>query len=131
MSTLTKYWPFDVPPVETRSPQENREIEFLQGAAARGFEAYRFGMNDYGVQHDPREGCIFERGRWRWEVRVYDARQQMLSAYVDDFEVASAAVFEWLLGTTAQDVLRHLSEHLIMLPGAKETYSLAEFAKTN
>jgi hypothetical protein len=86
--------------------------------------------NDYSAQHNTREGCIFERGRWRWEIRVYDAGEQMLSAYVDDFEAASAAVFAWLHGTTAQAVLAGLSEHLIKLPGAKSSYSLAECAKT-
>jgi hypothetical protein len=129
-TTAIQYWPFEVPPAETRTAQEHREIGFLQRATTRGFLAYRFGINDFGARHANREGCILERGRTRWEVRLAEAEERALLAYLSDFDVAGAAICDWLEGKNAEHILADISEHLVKMPGAKASYSLAEAVRT-
>jgi hypothetical protein len=119
------YWPFGVPPPLNRSLQEAFQVQFLQAAHEKGFRAFKFGINDYGARSNNREGCILERGRTRWEIRLAEESNRVLAAYVDDFACAGLAVQHWLEGRSAKEIVGDLSGHLVTPPGAKASHTFA------
>ncbi len=123
MSTTDyNYWPFSVGPVASRSSQETEEIEFLETACDSGYESFRFGINDYGARSKTREGCILERGRRRWEIRLAEGEHRRLIAFVDDFKSAGQAIQQWLNGSSVRQVVHDIHDRLITPPGAKASH---------
>lgn len=120
------YWPFSVATADASVSQEDDKIVFLKSAYDDGYESFRFGINDYGARTKEREGCILERGRNRWELRLAQGNERRLLAFVDDFSAAGEAVKQWLAGKCAKDIVQILSSTLVTPPGAKASHVIAE-----
>jgi hypothetical protein len=119
-------WPF-VTAADRPSVGPDAEIvAFLELSAAKGYEAFRFGLNDFGAKTSEREGCMLERGRKRWELRLADGNGRRLLAHVADFSAAASAVHEWLEGVCVNEVLGHLQNQLVTPPGAQASYTVCE-----
>ncbi|MCH8921768.1 MAG: hypothetical protein IIA67_01325 [Planctomycetes bacterium] len=116
------YWPFSVEPAASRSPQETEKVEFFETACDNGYESFRFGINDYGARSQAREGCILERGRNKWEIRLAEGEQRRLSAFVDDFKSAGQAIQQWLDGSPVRRIVHDIHDRLITPPGAEASY---------
>lgn len=121
-----QYWPFAVVSAEGLAPQGCDQVAFLRATHAQGYESFRFGMNDYGAKSSEREGCILERGRNRWEIRLALGEERRLVAYVNEFSAAAEAVTQWLQGACAKDILHSIAERLETPPGAKADHCLFE-----
>ena len=121
-----EYWPFSVGPVEGSLPEQTEKTEFLEAAFDQGYESFRFGINDYGARSDKREGCILERGRNRWEIRLAEGERRRLLAFVDEFQSAGHAVNRWLGGSCAKEVLDSIHDRLVTPPGAKTSHVITE-----
>jgi hypothetical protein len=121
-----EYWPFTIAPAEGHLPQEAEQIAFLKAAHDEGFESFRFGISDYGARSKEREGCILERGRNRWEIRLAQGDKRRLLAFVNDFRAAGDAVKKWLDGSCAQEILHNISKRLVTPPGAKASHVITE-----
>jgi hypothetical protein len=109
-----RYWPFDVVPVERRTDQQIREIDFLQSAFRAGYEPYLFGSQNFGASAGKRGGIILYRGLRgkHWEMQLGTADAVLLSAHVDAFECAAEAVLLWLGGAMVADVVEYIRAHL-------------------
>jgi len=123
--TNYQYWPFDPSSATGGFVLDDDKIEFFREATAGGFEAFRFGVNDYGAKSNGREGCILERGRAQWEIRLSEGDQRRLVAYVRDFSAAGRAVTAWLGGSDARQIVANLHDQLVTPAGAKASYRIA------
>ncbi|MEX1224214.1 MAG: hypothetical protein WEA31_06660 [Pirellulales bacterium] len=121
-----QYWPFAVVAAEGRAPQEVDQVAFLKATHAEGYESFRFGINDYGAKSSDREGCILERGRNRWEIRLALDEQRRLVAFVNEFSVAAEAVTRWLHGACAKEIIQSIAESLVTPPGAKANHRILD-----
>lgn len=121
-----EYWPFSVPTAGAAVCQDDDKVTFLKAAYNDGYESFRFGINDYGARSKEREGCILERGRNRWEVRLAQGKDRRLLAFVNDFPVAGKAVKRWLDGACAKEIVQNISSSLVTPPGAKSSHVLME-----
>ncbi|HUY32143.1 MAG TPA: hypothetical protein VMV69_05135 [Pirellulales bacterium] len=120
-----RFWPFAVGPPEKFSDEDKAIVHFLKVAYEAGFDPYDLGMTNYGATaNNHRAGEIIARGRRRWELILGAEREEVLSAYLDDFDSAAVAVLEWLRGADASEILAELQEHLVLLPGASRTFTL-------
>jgi hypothetical protein len=120
------YWPFAVATADASMPQEDDKVTFLKAAYDDGYESFRFGINDYGARSKEREGCILERGRNRWEIRLAQGNERRLLAFVNDFSVAGQAVKRWLVGASAKEIVQNISSSLVSPPGAKASHIITE-----
>jgi hypothetical protein len=125
-TTNTEYWPFVAGTDSGYLPRESEEVAFLEAAARSGFEAFRFGINNYGAKSNTREGCILERGRKRWEIRLAEHKVRRLIAFVAEFRAAGQAVTEWLRGSCPEEILKVIRHQLVIPPGAKSSYTISE-----
>lgn len=120
------YWPFPVATADAAVSQEDDKVVFLKSAFEDGYESFRFGINDYGARSHEREGCILERGRNRWEVRLAQGNERRLLAFVNAFTAAGEAVKQWLGGACAKEIVRNLASSLVIPPGAKASHIITE-----
>lgn len=120
------YWPFSVMNAGRSVCKADDKVTFLKTAHDDGYESFRFGVNDYGARSKEREGCILERGRSRWEIRLVQGSDRQLIAFLDDFSVAGNAVKQWLDGASAKAMVESISSSLVTPPGAKASYVLTE-----
>jgi hypothetical protein len=125
-STNTEYWPFVAGTDSGCLPRESEGATFLEAATRSGFEAFRFGINNYGAKSNTREGCILERGRKRWEIRLAEHKVRRLIAFVAEFRAAGEAVTEWLRGSCPEEILKVIRHQLVIPPGAKSNYTIFE-----
>lgn len=102
------------------------KVTFLKTRYDDGYESFRFGINDYGARSKEREGCILERGRNRWEIRLAQGNERRLLAFVSDFSVAGGAVRQWLAGACAKGIAQNISSCLVTPPGAKASHVITE-----
>ena len=127
MSTSNyEYWPFGSRADDSRLMVGTEKVAFLEAATQSGYAAFRFGINDFGARSKERVGCILERGRKRWEIRLAEGEHRRLLAYVGDFDSAGRAVKEWLDGLCAKEIVGNTQDHLITPPGAKSSYVISE-----
>lgn len=119
-----EYWPFPVDDANTALPDVADKIAFMQQASDAGAESYKFGINNFGARFAHRSGIIMERGRHRWELRLSQGDQRCISAFTRCFVPAGNAVMAWLEGDTISAVLQKLTEHLVVPPGMKASYTI-------
>src|SRR5437867_416572 len=106
-----RYWPFDVGLPEKRSEDV---VRFLEAASAEGYKPYELGIGSfsYGARaNDHRVAEIIARGRKRWELILGTEQEEILAAFLDDFEAAADAVLRCLRGGDARDILTELNCH--------------------
>lgn len=120
------YWPFAVATGDAGVSQEDDKVAFLKSAYDDGYESFRFGVNDYGARSKDREGCILERGRNRWEIRLAEGPQRRLLAFVNAFSAAGQAVKQWLGGACVKEIAQNISRSLVIPPGAKASHVITE-----
>lgn len=114
-------WPFEVLHPERQSDQHTREIRFLQKAYGAGFRPYRFGAGNLGAEAEgERVAVILVRGRKRWEVSLGTGEHRAVSAFMDDFHCAAAAVLRRLRGEPTDTLLHDLQEHVVEMPGSRD-----------
>jgi hypothetical protein len=123
-----EYWPFAGETAYDCLSLAPEELAFLESTTRDGFQAFRFGINDYGAKSSTREGCILERGRMRWEIRLTEGEDRRLLAYVAEFRAAGIAVTEWLRGSCVQEILMVIRDDLITPPGTKSSYTILKEA---
>lgn len=119
-----RYWPFEVRQSDQRTETQERELRFLQAAHQEGFQPYTFGSGDFGTTAGERGSLVLIRGRRRWEVVLGTSVTKIVSAFVDDFDCAADSVLHWLRGADATDVLAHVQDHLVRMPGAAHSFVL-------
>ncbi len=122
--THCEYWPFTRDTAYGCFSPAPEELVFLESTTRSGFQAFRFGINNYGAKSSTREGCILERGRMRWEIRLAEGEERRLLAYVAEFRAAGDAVIEWLRGSCVPEILMVIHDHLITPPGTKYSYTI-------
>jgi hypothetical protein len=122
--THCEYWPFAGETANDYLSLTPEELAFLESTTRSGFQAFRFGINDYGARSSTREGCILERGRRRWEIRLAEGEDRHLLAYVAEFRAAGQAVTEWLCGSCVQEILMVIRDHLTTPPGTESSYTI-------
>jgi len=107
-------WPFEPPPIESRTYLEARTVEFFEQAEKHGFQAYMFGTGNVGARDlsGKRGGIIHLRGRHRWEVALGTTSELNLSLMTTDFDGAARAVLDWLSGTDAETIRKRLASSL-------------------
>ncbi|MCR9295111.1 MAG: hypothetical protein NXI32_20530, partial [bacterium] len=120
------YWPFAVATRDAGVSQQDDKVAFLKSAYDDGYESFRFGINDYGARSKEREGCILERGRNRWEIRLAEDQERRLQAFVNAFSAAGQAVKQWLGGACAKEIAQNISSSLVIPPGAKASHVITE-----
>ncbi len=120
------YWPFAVATAAPVAFPEDDKVTFLKAAYDDGYESFRFGINDYGARSKEREGCILERGRNRWEIRLAQGNERRLLAFVNNFSVAGHAVKRWLAGERAEQIVRDISSSLMTPSGAKASHFITD-----
>jgi len=120
------YWPFPVATADAAVSQKDDKVLFLKSAYDDGYESFRFGINDYGARSKEREGCMLERGRNRWEIRLAEGQQRRLLAFVNSFSAAGEAVKQWLGGACAKEIAQNISSSLVTPPGAKASHIITE-----
>ena len=120
------FWPFTIATTDVGVSQYDDKITFLKTAYDDGYESFRFGINDYGARSNEREGCILERGRNRWEIRLVQGNKRRLLAFVNDFSAAGQTVKHWLAGACAKELVQNITSLLVTPPGAKASHVLTE-----
>ncbi len=125
-----RYWPFEVLPPENQTEHHQKEIRFLETAHRKGYTPYMCGPGDFGASAHDRSGTIIGRGRRRWEVVLGALDAKVASAFVDDFDCAAEAVLEWLRGAETAEILTHVQNHLVLMPGAAHSFVLDAVPKS-
>jgi hypothetical protein len=113
-----RYWPFDSSEI-----LDSEEIKFFKSFIQKEFEVFRFDLSNCGARSKDREGWIIVRGRRRWEIRLVNNKSLQLSAYLSDFSTANYAIESWLSGASCDEIIRDIHDALIVLPGAKASYT--------
>jgi len=106
MTTIeTEFWPFPVSRQELEWPEMQEKVRFLENATQEGCRAFRFGVNNYGVNRDYRTCVVLERGRNRWEIRLSLDEKRQLLAYLSDFSGAGKSLLLWCNGDNVRCIL--------------------------
>ncbi len=116
-----RYWPFEVLPPDKRNDRGNAIIAFLERALSSGFRPYSFGQENYGASaQSGRVGELIHRGAGRyWEILLQNGEEVESSIYVDGFDQAASAVFQWLSGDEASQISIKLQSSIVAAPGIR------------
>ena len=121
----TKYWPFEVLPVESQSKQQQAEVAFLEAAFHQGYRPNVDSMQAFCITAGNKGARILVRGRSQWEVLLGFVDQQVLSAYVIDFNAASKAALDWVRGEDLNEIAGELKEFLVRAPKGMNSLKIA------